>query len=181
MCHKALRRTTLMFTSEYLELFFSTFETLDHGAVLTITVVHSLWPTKSKILPSKGILEIHTVEAPFPKGVAGMMVGRATREKLGRKMWQKRWLSDFEPKVFLWGKVYWQSQPSGPASTPLFGRVLKQTQEQWRSSQHRWVASGTNCPSFYYYYFLLLFTSLENTGRPKLCTAQHESTGTKLC
>ena len=90
MCHKALRRTTLMFTSEYLELFFSTFETLDHGAVLTITDVHSLWPTKSKILPSKGILEIHTVEAPFPKGVAGMMVGRATREKLGRKMWQKR-------------------------------------------------------------------------------------------
>lgn len=90
MCHKALRRTTLMFTSEYLELFFSTFETLDYGAVLTITVVHSLWPTKFKILPSKGILEIHTVEAPFPKGVAGMMVGRATREKLGRKMWQKR-------------------------------------------------------------------------------------------
>ena len=27
----------------------------------------------------------------------------------------------------------------------------------------------------------LLFTSLENTGRPKLCAAQHESTGTELC
>lgn len=80
------RRTILTFTSEYLELFFSTFETLDYGAVLAITVVYSLWPTKSKILPSKGILEIHTVEAPFPKGVAGMMVGRATHEKLGRKM-----------------------------------------------------------------------------------------------
>ena len=86
MCHKALRRTILTFTSEYLELFFSTFETLDYGAVLALTVVYSLWPIKSKILPSKGILEIHTVEAPFPKGVAGMMVGRATREKLGKKM-----------------------------------------------------------------------------------------------
>lgn len=86
MCHKALRRTILTFTSEYLELFFSTFETLDYGAVLTITVVYSLWPTKSKVLPLKGILEIHTVEAAFPKGVAGMMAGRATHEKLGRKM-----------------------------------------------------------------------------------------------
>lgn len=55
-----------MFTSEYLELFFSTFETLDYGAVLTITVVHSLWPTKFKILPSKGILET-TLKLHFQK------------------------------------------------------------------------------------------------------------------
>ena len=27
----------------------------------------------------------------------------------------------------------------------------------------------------------LFFTSLENTGRPKLCAAQHESIGAKLC
>lgn len=170
MCHKALRRTTLMFTSEYLELFFSTFETLDYGAVLTITVVHSLWPTKFKILPSKGILEIHTVEAPFPKGVAGMMVGRATREKLGRKMWQKRWLSDFEPKVFC-GERYTDSLSCQDGEYSSLWEGLKTDSGTMEEQPAQVSCLGDKLPLFLLLLFLLLFTSLENTGRPKLCTA----------
>ena len=50
------------------------------------------------------------------------MVGRAVREKLGRKMWRKRLFSDFEPKV-LCGKGFTKrlSCQDGGVFLPLWG------------------------------------------------------------
>lgn len=120
---------------------------------LTITKPVFLWPTKFKILPSKGILEIHTVEAPFPKGVAGMMGGKGKHVRnLEGKCGKVRWFQILSLKFFVGRHT---DSLSCQDVRVLLWEGLKQTQEQWRSSQHRWVA-WTNCPLYYYYFYYYL-------------------------
>lgn len=93
---------------------FPLFETLHYGAKLNIASVHFLlwcvlllfsWgyfpPTpKSKVCPPKWFQKSAQERAACLKGVDWLRVGRAVREKLGRKNWERSF-----PRLRAWSVV----------------------------------------------------------------------------